>query len=102
MDDNLDTSLLTVVAVAATFALYLRNEVDAHQWHQIVNQLGSTEDSSCISHDFCDANIPMMEAYEQVTKDSYFPMHDKATGICNDAWTLCRANNFFNGELLWG
>jgi hypothetical protein len=50
---------------------------------------------ACASHDFCDANMAMMEAFESVTGHNMIPLDDgeiseEDCAIWNDAWNLAR------------
>jgi hypothetical protein len=51
----------------------------------------------CASHDFCDANMAMMEAFESVTGSTLIPeegdIAEADTKLWNDAWDHARNNS---------
>lgn len=66
------------------------------------NKLESYEDC-CASHDFCDANMVMLEAFNQLsvkppTDSTAGPEQDEAVRLWGAAWDLARENKFYLGE----
>lgn len=48
----------------------------------------------CASHDFCDANMPMAEAFEATFGREVNPADDADAAIWNEAWDKARAAGF--------
>ncbi len=59
-------------AIAAAFVANLRDELTAEQFEAMRQKNVGIAEGICASHDFCDANMPMADAFETVT--GYAPM----------------------------
>jgi len=53
--------------IADAFAAVLRDWLTADQWAEMQARNVDYSDGVCASHDFCDANMAMAEAFETVT-----------------------------------
>ncbi len=53
--------------IAGAFAAVLRDWLSADQWAEMQARNVDYSDGVCASHDFCDANVAMAEAFETVT-----------------------------------
>lgn len=49
---------------------------------------------SCATHDFCDANMPMFEAFEKVVGRELNLEDDAEMKLINKAWTIARKAEF--------
>lgn len=86
--------------LATAFIEALRAELGADKWAEM-RRLNATPDFSgdfcCASHNFCDANMVMHYACEQIgiktvlECDDGTPEHDAACAIWNAAWSLAKA-----------
>lgn len=70
-----------------------RERVD---WRNHKNAEDSRLQGVCATHDFCDANMAMLEAWQKVTgvEDELWEMDDAQTERWNEAWGLAKANGF--------
>lgn len=63
-----------------------------------INQLNSTqeylESDSCASHEFCDSNQAMVEAFEKVYNREPDTRIDSDVEIINQAWAISKQNQF--------
>ncbi len=77
------------------FSKILREWLGAEVIQQI-NKLNETEDnlSICHSHDFCDANLAMAEAFEKVHGEKPEINSDKSIEKWNSAWKEAILNKF--------
>jgi hypothetical protein len=64
---RLQTMVSTQERIADAFADVLRNWLTADQWAEMQTRNVDYSDGVCASHDFCDANMAMAEAFETVT-----------------------------------
>jgi hypothetical protein len=78
-------------AIARRFADHLRESLSPEQWREmrLVNR-GHTTDKICASHDYCDANMPMDEAFQEIIGHEIDCSSDTETGIWNRAWDLAK------------
>jgi hypothetical protein len=53
--------------IADAFAAVLRDWLTADQWSEMQSRNVGYSEGVCASHDFCDANMAMAEAFETVT-----------------------------------
>lgn len=49
---------------------------------------------SCATHDFCDANMPMEAAFEEVMKRGSAPDSDDDMDLWNEAWQMAKEADF--------
>jgi hypothetical protein len=79
--------------IAERFAEVLRNWLSAEEWEQmkVRNQFDSRySGGACASHDFCDANMAMQEAFESVMEHICDGDNEVDCVIWNTAWELAR------------
>jgi hypothetical protein len=99
-------NLPAVEAVADEFARVLRTWLSDAEWADMCARNASETDSYiCHSHDFCDANMAMMEAMENLGVDVQSTMDGSDTGLggkwdvspitvlWNDAWNMAKAKH---------
>lgn len=51
--------------------------------------------SICHSHDFCDANMAMLEAWDRVVRTEYDMNTQTHDDLWNAAWTIAKAADFY-------
>lgn len=87
---------LQAQAIAQTFADNLRSDLSPEQWEAMRARNASSEYGKgvCASHDFCDANMPMQDAWESVMWRQFLPddapPSDADCALWNEAWTIAR------------
>src|SRR5262249_10322342 len=84
--------------IGQTFVALLRDELKPNEWREMLRRNATPEydkTSCCASHDFCDANLVMADAFEEhvgravhVADDDPFAEHD--TDLWNAAWESAR------------
>ncbi len=87
---------MTSASLAAEFAARLRAELTPDQIAE-VNRRNATpqyQNGSCASHDFCDANMPMAEAFEASTGKEVDPSSETDARLWNAAWEAARRAGF--------
>ena len=88
-----------VALTARTFAARLLAEIGPANLQEVIrrNALPAYR-GCCASHDFCDANMPMMDAFEGTTGRPLLGEVGMADGDCdlfNSSWEMAKANAFF-------
>lgn len=78
--------------VALEFTRLIRKEVGMENFRQI-RRLNATPDynygSCCASHEFCDANMLMLEAFQNLGFEPDLS-NDQHVALWNDAWDVAR------------
>lgn len=93
-----------VEALAEEFVRVLREWLSDAEWREMTKRNSSTHAAPiCASHDFCDANMAMAEAFHNTLGRSLFPEGDsepKARDIdlVNDAWSMARERHLAKVE----
>lgn len=60
-----------------------------------INTLPEYSDGAlCATHNYCDANEAMVQAYKAAFGRDIEELDDEATKLINAAWTMARANGF--------
>jgi hypothetical protein len=86
----------TTEKIALEFSKELLKELGKEEFKEMVElSRENTDPKICVSHDFCDANMPMLEAYERVTKYEPQANNDAHNKIWSDAWNVAVKNDFF-------
>ncbi len=94
--------------LALTFTALLHARLGPRQMATVVRRNFRAGDDTCASHDFCDANVYMDEAFELVTGAAATDsggerpdtarqdgcMSDAAADLWNAAWTTAKAAGF--------
>ncbi len=82
--------------LAAAFARHLRAQLNPETMEE-VNRLNREEygPNVCASHDFCDANMPMAEAFESLFGREVELNDDADLNIWAEAWDLAKAKGFW-------
>lgn len=89
-------TIQTKIALARAFSAKLQEDLTASQVRQMID-LNKCEasDSICHSHDFCDANMPMSDAFEAIVGRQIDMDADADLDLWNDAWAIAKAADFF-------
>lgn len=87
--------MTTETRIAAAFIARLRAALNHAQLVEI-DRRNSTPGyiAACASHDFCDANMPMGEAFRAVTGRDPDPASEDDARLINAAWDAARAAGF--------
>lgn len=90
------------IALAHGFARALAEDIGTEKVAEAVerNETPKYKDSgSCASHDFCDANMTMLRAWEELFGSEPAFISDseetESLDLMNRAWTFARTNHFF-------
>ena len=89
------TDLPSVVQVCLAFINEINNSLSADQLAEVVRRNKDYEEGICASHDFCDANQCMLEAWKRLGHPMNFQAENQM-GITDQAWTLARKGEFSN------
>ncbi|MDX0622864.1 hypothetical protein GOD54_23480 [Sinorhizobium medicae] len=93
----------TKIRLAKAFGTLIQEALTRHQFNTVLDRNKSeSDDGVCHSHDFCDANMYMLEAFEAELgrKPSFLDGTDDAAenldlAVWNDAWAIAKAADFF-------
>jgi hypothetical protein len=92
------TTKVTPDALAAAFCRELSKAITAEQLAEVVaRNAGESSESVCHSHDFCDANEVMLDAWLSLDPDadvSDITGGDEQHKIWGEAWAIAKAGNF--------
>ncbi len=85
--------IMMIQSLAEEFSHILETWVGTINLAKIVEvNKGYTDSKICASHDFCDSNMAMNEAFEETYGREF---EDGDEGIWNEAWDLAKLNNFY-------
>jgi hypothetical protein len=73
-------------ALAAEFVEQLRAELPPARFAEMQNLNATADDGVCHSHDYCDSNVLMMEAFEQVVGREIDLQSDDDRALWSAAW----------------
>lgn len=98
-------------SLARSFADHLRDHLDTKEFNEAIRLNEADPDSAsgkvCHSHDFCDANMVMFDAFKEAIGRSMYMPWDVEAGrckeadlqidldLCNEAWTIAKVNRFY-------
>lgn len=88
-------SLPSVVQVCLAFITEIKNSLSTNQIAEVVSRNKDYEEGICASHDFCDANQCMLDAWKRLGHPMNFQAENQM-GITDQAWTLARKGEFSN------
>ena len=94
---------MTVVEqkLARQFSENLSKELDQVAFRKMVKLSGVTTDEGiCVSHDFCDANMVMDEAFTSVMDYDAEFSSDHDMRLWHSAWKLAIDNGFYAHETI--
>ena len=88
---------------ARTFAARLLAEIGTVNLQEVIRRNAlPVYCGCCASHDYCDANMAMMDAFEGTTGRPLLGEDGMADGDCdlvNAAWDMAKANAFFAADV---
>jgi len=88
------TKRINTHSLAKTFSAILLAEIGEANLREVVKRNVGIEGSCCASHDFCDANMCMDEAFSKEV--GYFDLqNDDHIAACNEAWGLAKDAGFY-------
>lgn len=90
--------------VAVAFSRVLHEWLTPLQMAKVITRNAAANDSSCATHDFCDANMAMDEAFKRVLGRGCLLIEESAsdedkqadTDLWNEAWTIAKEAKFRN------
>lgn len=98
---------VTPEALAAEFSSVLREWLSPEEMAEVIlrnaRSVADGDTGVCASHDFCDANEAMMEAFaraglnhyiEAILNDSGSPEEEAGSRLWNSAWGIAKSANF--------
>lgn len=94
------TTIHEKIGLARIFGEKVQEALTVGQFRAMIDRNKTQDPLSpvCHSHDFCDANVLMGDAWQEMFGQP-FPMADDATEtemeIWNDAWAIAKAADFF-------
>jgi hypothetical protein len=99
---------VTKSALARAFSKQLRLQIGLVGIHKVNERNAANADAdTCASHDFCDANMAMLDAWCELTEEdpetvsaSDILNDDKNLALWNSAWALAKQRGFYEGEAL--
>ncbi len=86
------------IKLAKMFGQVLQGWLSLHQMRAIIDRNNSRDDMTCATHDFCDANVAMVEAYCKVTgktEDDIDLQDHETSELLNDAWAIAKSADFY-------
>ena len=96
-----DAFQASVDHVARHFASVLSGWLTPGEMKEVVERnLSEENEGVCHSHDFCDANMAMLEALQKlnVVPAEFSEFSDEVTELFNNAWSTAKANDFYINE----
>ncbi len=86
--------------LAREFSMKLRHYLSEHEMSQVISLNESEEDPTiCHSHDFCDANEAMQDAFIKLFGRSCNLNPEKIPNqdlvLWNEAWAMAKENKFY-------
>jgi hypothetical protein len=85
-----------VRVLARRFAQELRQTLTTGEMDQVLKRNADPAQHAgvCASHDFCDANVCMIDAFELTEGREPEASSDEDTALINEAWNAARAAQF--------
>ena len=81
--------------LAKEFSKVLSEWLTADQMREVIARNAvEPNDQICASHDFCDANMAMLEAFERCGLGEADPSDDATLNLWNRVWDLAKATEF--------
>jgi len=79
-----------VTAIAEAFAEVMRQWLSREEFAEMKRRNAQNHPLICASHDFCDANMAMWEAFKGVRSRDIDGDSEADTALWNDAWALAK------------
>lgn len=79
---------ITPAELGAAFVWVLQDWLTIPQWDEMLKLNATAALGVCHSHDYCDANMAMLEAYADLlgVKSDDIDLSDNVYSLFNDAW----------------
>lgn len=91
-----------IQTIAREFASNLREAIGTLNLAKVVDAnlkvKAYRDDTCCASHEFCDANVYMLEAFETVMRRLPDPASQSDADLLNEAWSMAKAANFYSDD----
>jgi len=85
-------------ALAHEFSRILRDWLTEDEIEQVIERNAEVDDPAiCASHDFCDANMAMYEAFENIMGHPIDPQKKADASVWDKAWNMAKASDFAVG-----
>lgn len=81
--------------IARAFSSDLWETIGPARMAQVIKRNRSNPPGICASHDFCDANMPMADAFQRITGREISAENENDCALWCRAWDIAKANNFF-------
>ncbi len=84
--------------LAREFARLLKIEVGEDDFNTIAKQTEKYKTAgvdTCVSHDFCDSNMLMNDAFNNLYGEDINPINALDLQLVNEAWELAKEQNFW-------
>lgn len=92
---DLDQIYLTSALIARKFSELLHENLSVYEMEHIIASNKTPEyKDCCASHDFCDANVYMAEAFEEVNGEEIDLQNQNHTDLWNEAWRIAKEKEF--------
>ncbi len=86
---------VTPIQLANEFSSVLKTWLTAEEMKLVIEKNSTPEyNDCCASHDYCDANMAMDEAFTKLTGKETNPQSDTQRSLWNNAWTIAKENKF--------
>lgn len=86
------TEIPTAEALAERFVAILRDWMDADEWAEMCERnAAETQPGICHSHDFCDADMAMWEAWNELSPHTLEVQEENHTALWKQAWDIAAA-----------
>lgn len=77
--------------LAGAFVALLKRDLEPEEWAAMRVANAGNGDDACASHDFCDANMMMLEALQAVTGEAdAYPHSPDDVSLWNEAWAIAK------------
>jgi hypothetical protein len=96
-----ESNIAETIRLAREFGTLIQGALTVRQFRDVVdlNKTEPADSNVCHSHDFCDANMCMLEAFQNVfgREPGILTGEDDETDtrLWNDAWAIAKAADFF-------
>ena len=84
------------ITLAREFGSRVQEELETYEfWPMLDRNKAATDPNVCHTHDHCDANALMADAFRTVIGRDPAPDSDVDQELWNDAWAIAKAADFF-------
>ena len=83
-----------VEELSERFSKLLREDLSEHVMKEVVTRNKTYGEGICASHDFCDANMVMADAFKQIVGHEIDADNEVDATLWSDAWSLAVKNEF--------